>query len=74
MIRHLAIWPELAAFLATWPQWHRQRRAPKPTRTQLTAQWIAARRQHRGAREAWLRLRDATHEALRQEINRERRA
>ncbi len=70
MIRHLAIWPELAAFLATWPQWHRQRRAPKPTRTQLKAQWDIARCQHRGQGDAWRRYRDATHEALRRNLER----
>ncbi|MDR3464194.1 MAG: hypothetical protein P4L76_17970 [Beijerinckiaceae bacterium] len=70
MIRSLGIWPEIIAFLATYPQWHRARRAPKPTRAQLKAQYDAARRHHRGQGDAFRRYRDATHEALRRNLER----
>ena len=68
MLRSLTIWPEIVAFLATWPQWHRARHAPGPTWSATKAQYEAARRHHHGQREAWARLRDATNEALRREL------
>jgi hypothetical protein len=68
MIRSLAIWPELIAFLATWPQWHSARHAPRPTWAAMKVQYDAARRRHHGQSEAWSRLRTATNEALRREL------
>ena len=65
MIRSLSIWPEIVAFLATWPQWHHARHAPAPTRASMLAAYDDARRRHHGQRAAWMRLRDATNEALR---------
>ena len=72
MIRSLSIWPEIVAFLATWPQWHRARHAPAPTRASMQALYDDARRRHHGQRAAWLRLRDATNEALRRELGAQR--
>ena len=68
MIRSLSIWPEIVAFLATWPQWHRARHAPAPTSAPKAAAYEAARRRHHGQRAAWIRLRNATNEALRREL------
>lgn len=70
MIRHLSIWPEIVAFLATWPTWRQTRRAPQPTWSAMKAQYDASRRSHHGQREAWNRLRNATNEALRRELGR----
>jgi hypothetical protein len=70
MIRTLGIWPDLIAFLATWPQWHRARHAPNPTWAHCRSAYIAARRSHKGQREAMRRLREATNEALRRELGR----
>jgi hypothetical protein len=68
MIRSLSIWAGVIAFIATWPQWRRERHAPKPTAAALRVQYAAACRRHHGQREAWLRLHAAMNEQLKREV------
>ena len=68
MLRKLAFWRDLVAFISDWPRWRQARHAPRPSLAKLRLEYERARKAHRGQQAAYERLRTAWHIELKREL------